>query len=98
MDNTGNKRTADDLKKEAALVRDVMAPPGMRVIVNRLGMASRRLLLQYDKATPEQVQNIKVSRWFLNEELPRMIDSIISEEARPEKRKWSFKRFFGIPD
>ena len=90
---TTEQRSLTVLKKEADLVRDAMRHPGIRIIARRLRRASKLMMLEYDTATMERIERIKVARWFINDELPRIIDSIVSLEAPPQKREFSIRNF-----
>jgi hypothetical protein len=80
------------VEEQREILRDWLRHPGTRLMASKLRAAAKGLLRKYDSADPETFQRIQVSRWFLNYELPRVIESVMNsgeEEPAPEE-KWTF--------
>ena len=82
-----------DIEEQREIFKDWLKHPGTRLMAHKLRAAAKGLLKSYDTATPEQLERIQVSRWFLNSELPRVIESVMNLEAPPAKRTWFFTKW-----
>jgi GTP cyclohydrolase I len=81
----------------SATMRNWLAHPGTQLMVKKLKDTADKALLEYDEAiftgNIEKAQRIAITRWFINKELPRIVEFHINPPP-PAPKRWKFWEWF----
>jgi hypothetical protein len=85
-----------DKRDERQAVKDCLATPGAKILLGKLRAASVGTLRKYDKCKPEELIRLQMLRAIINDELPRIIESIINPPQTEKRFDW--RKMIGIKD
>lgn len=87
-----------DKRDERQAVKDCLATPGAKILLRKLQTASKSTLRKYDKCKPEELVRLQMLRAIINEELPRIIESIINPPTQEKEKRFDWRRMLGIKE
>lgn len=89
-----------ELRVRQQMIAEWLDHDGTQFIMGKLHEAADEAALQYDavaiQGDKDKMMRIAVTRWFIKEELPRMIEATINVPKNPNTpaKPWSFWDWF----
>lgn len=80
------------------MMRSWLDHGGTHLVSKKLKDAAEKALLEYDEAVLtndyEKLQRIAITRWFILEEIPRIIEVHVNPVSAPPNRRFKFWDWF----